>query len=199
MRVAIAIKEGIIYSILIRKTKKKMEKLNLKFIGTILVWIGIAGAFIYFVPFEKIISSDQKIDSQKSEFVNAKLTAGHYEYDFGTIQIMGGKVRHSYNLKNEGPNALNVSKVWTSCMCTTAEIKTADGKIYGLFGMGGGHGGNTSANINIQPGEEFELIAKFDPMAHGPDAIGPIQRTVFIKTNADKEPLGLSFTADVVK
>lgn len=176
-----------------------MEKINLKFIGTILIWIGIAGALIYFAPFEKIISPDQKINSQKSESVNAKLTAGHYEYDFGTIQITGGKVRHGYNLKNEGADALNVSKVWTSCMCTTAEIKTSDGKTYGLFGMGGGHGGNISADINIQPGEEFELTAEFDPMAHGPDAIGSIQRTVFIKTNVAKEPLGLSFTADVVK
>lgn len=173
-----------------------MEKLNLKFIGTILVWIGIAGALIYFVPFEKILPQSTQNNSVDN-FANAVLTAGHYEYDFGTIQITGGKVKHSYQLKNEGPDALDVSKVWTSCMCTTAEIKTSNGKTYGLFGMGGGHGGNTSANINIQPGEEFELTAEFDPMAHGPDAIGPIQRTIFIKTNAEKEPLGLSFTAEV--
>lgn len=176
-----------------------MEKLNLKFVGITLVWVAALGAILYFVPFKKIVSSGAKIDSQKSETTNAILTAGHYEYDFGMIPITGGKVRHNYNLKNEGKDALNVSKVWTSCMCTTAEIKTSNGKTYGSFGMGGGHGGNTSANINIQPGEEFELTAEFDPMAHGPDAIGPIQRTVFIKTNADKEPLGLSFTADVVK
>lgn len=175
-----------------------MEKLNLKFVGIILFWVAALGALIYFVPFEKILSQSTQNNSADN-LTNAVLTAGHYEYDFGTIQITGGKVKHSYNLKNDGPDALSISKVWTSCMCTTAQIKISNGKTYGLFGMGGGHGGSTTANIDIVAGEEFELIAEFDPMAHGPDAIGPIQRAIYIKTNTAKEPLGLSFTANVIK
>lgn len=175
------------------------QKFNFKTIGVVMVWIGIIVATMYFLPIGKIISAlkpDGK--SSASGLVNAVLKAGHYEYDFGTISMANGKVRHSYPLKNEGSEALNMDKVWTSCMCTIAEIKTQDGKIYGPFGMAG-HGGNTSADIDIAPGQEFELTVEFDPNAHGPEATGPIQRVVYVKTNASKEPLGLSFMANVVK
>lgn len=174
------------------------QKLNLKTIGIILVWLGVAATILYFVPFKKIATFSQNKAGDTVNYANAVLTAGHYEYDFGTISMANGKVRHSYPLKNEGSEALNMDKIWTSCMCTTAEIKTQDGKIYGPFGMAG-HGGNTSADIDIAPGQEFELTIEFDPNAHGPEATGPIQRVVYVKTNTSKEPLGLSFTANVIK
>lgn len=176
-----------------------MKKLNLKTFGIILIWLVIATAILYFTPFKKIIPRSSNNIDDASNYVNAKLTSGSYEYDFGAVSMANGKVRHSYQLKNEGTEVLAINKVWTSCMCTNAEIKLSDGKIYGPFGMSGGHGGDTATDIDIPSGEEFELIAEFDPNAHGPDATGPIQRSVFIKTSAAKEPLGLSFTANVVK
>lgn len=182
----------------LNKIKSMNNKINLKFTGVILAWIIILLAIAYFVPFKKIVSSRVNVDNAKSDFANAKLVAGHYEYDFGEIKITGGKVKHSYMLKNEGSDDLEISKVFTSCMCTVATIKTKDGEDYGPFGMSG-HGGNNFASIKLTPGEEAELIAEFDPMAHGPDAVGPIQRVVYVKTNTAKEPLGLSFSANVVK
>ncbi len=173
------------------------QKINLKSIGIILAWVAIIVGIAYFIPFNKIIPS-RVTDDEKAGVVNAKLVADHYEYDFGTIQITGGKVRHSYRLKNEGPDSLRISKVFTSCMCTTAQVKMTDGKVFGPFGMSG-HGSDTSAEIAVPAGQEVELTIEFDPMAHGPDAIGPIQRVVYVKTDVAKEPLGVSFTANVVK
>lgn len=181
--------------------EKMEQKFNLKTVGVVLVWIGVAVGIVYFAPSVGKMLSSSKIDKKDipAETAKATLVAGHYEYDMGTISMANGKVRHSYILKNEGPEALAISKVWTSCMCTNAQIKLSNGKIYGPFGMSGGHGGSADTSIDVPAGEEFELISEFDPNAHGPDAVGSIQRSVFIKTNAAKEPLGLSFTADVVK
>lgn len=173
------------------------QKINLKSIGIILAWVAVVAGIVYFVPFNKIIPS-RVIEDEKSDVVNAKLVADHNEYDFGIIQITGGKVKHSYRLKNEGSDSLQISKVFTSCMCTTAQVKMTDGKVYGPFGMSG-HGGDTSAKIAVPAGQEVELTIEFDPMAHGPDAIGPIQRVVYVKTDVVKEPLGVSFTANVIK
>ena len=175
------------------------QKLNLKTFGIILIWLGIIVVILYSAPFKKIISFSQNNAGDTVNYADAVLTAGHYEYDFGIVSMASGKVRHSYQLKNDGPGALAINKVWTSCMCTNAQIKLLDGKIYGPFGMSGGHGGDTATDIDILAGEEFELISEFDPNAHGPEATGPIQRSVFIRTNTAKEPLGLSFTANVVK
>lgn len=176
-----------------------IQKFNLKTVGVVLVWISLAVGIMYFFPSVSRMFSSPKIEENISaDIVDASLVAGHYEYDMGTISMVNGKVRHSYQLKNEGPDALQISKVFTSCMCTTAQVKTMDGKIYGPFGMSG-HGGDISAEVSISQGQGFELIVEFDPLAHGPDAVGPIQRVVYIKTNASKEPLGLSFTANVVR
>lgn len=164
-----------------------------------MIWVGILVGVVYLVPIKKMFSSVNNRENKATvNAVDAKLVANEKEYDFGNVSMANGKVRHSYQLKNEGSEVLNVEAIWTSCMCTTAEIKTKDGRVYGPFGMSG-HGGSAKMDFKIAAGQEFELIAEFDPNAHGPDAVGPIQRTVFIKTNTDKEPLGLSFTANVVK
>lgn len=175
------------------------QKSKLKIIGVVLVWIGVAVGIVYFFPSVGKMFSSSKINKNVSvDTVNATLVAGHYEYDMGTISMANGKVKHSYQLKNEGPDALQISKVFTSCMCTTAQVKTTDGKVYGPFGMSG-HGANTETDVEILAGQDFELTVEFDPLAHGPDAVGPVQRVVYVKTNTSKEPLGLSFTADVAR
>lgn len=177
------------------------QKLNLKTIGVIMIWIGIIIGIVYFYPsIKKAFSFSGKANKSASEnAINAKLTADHYEYDFGDIKITGGKVKHNYQLKNEGPDDLMIEKVFTSCMCTQATLKTGDNKIYGPFGMSGHGGGSNLASIKLAPGEEVELEAEFDPMAHGPDAVGQLQRVIYVKTNSVKEPLGLSFTVNVTK
>lgn len=175
------------------------QKFNLKTLGVIMIWIGALIGIVYFVPFNKMLPSAKNAENKTAaNIINAKLFVVEKEYDFGSISMANGKVQHRYQLKNEGSESLKVEAIWTSCMCTIAEIKTKDGRRYGPFGMSG-HGGNNKADLVIVAGQEFELIAEFDPNAHGPDATGPIQRTVFVKTNVSKEPLGLSFLANVTK
>lgn len=176
------------------------QKSKLKTIGVVLVWISVAVGIVYFFPSIGKMLSSLKIEKKDipADTINATLVAGHYEYDMGIISMANGKVKHSYQLKNEGSEALQIIKVFTSCMCTTAQVKIADGKVYGPFGMSG-HGANTETDVEILAGQDLELTVEFDPLAHGPDAVGPIQRVVYIKTNASKEPLGLSFTANVVR
>ena len=84
-------------------------------------------------------------------------------------------------------------------MCTTAYITDSNGNVYGKFGMPG-HGDPALTNIEIKPGESAIVKATFDPNAHGPSAVGPIQRIVFIETNSLKTPrVELSFQAMVTK
>ena len=100
--------------------------------------------------------------------------------DWGDINIEGGTVSHTYNFKNEGDSDLVIKSALTSCMCTSAEIQLADGTKSPEFSMhqsipwGG----------TVKPGEEFSVTATFDPMAHGPDAVGPITRSVYIYTSS---------------
>src|SRR3989344_5793628 len=101
------------------------QKFNLKTLGVIIVWIGVLIGVAYFVPFKKILPSVKNGGNNAvANMTGAKLSASEKEYDFGDVSMANGKVKHSYQLKNEGSGDLNVEAVWTSCMCTVAEIKT---------------------------------------------------------------------------
>jgi hypothetical protein len=58
----------------------------------------------------------------------------------------------------------------------------------------------TRLDITLAPGETAELIAVFDPMAHGPDAVGPIKRDVILTTDSTETPeIRFSFLGNVVR
>ncbi|MBI5742701.1 MAG: DUF1573 domain-containing protein [Candidatus Niyogibacteria bacterium] len=126
------------------------------------------------------------------------LSAEETLFDFGTIAMGNGKVEHEFILKNDGKEALTVTSVLTSCMCTNAFLTDDRGKSYGPFGMSG-HGGATGeANINVAPGASVKLRAVFDPAAHGPAGVGVIQRSIYLETSSAKSPrMELKFHAVV--
>lgn len=113
-------------------------------------------------------------------------------YDWKEINIKGGKVEHVFTFKNDGEEDLIIKSVVTTCMCTSAVVQLADGTTSPEFSM---HGlGQWGAKVH--PDEEFQIKAVFDPMAHGPDATGPITRMVIMETSsvanddfATKDPL----------
>lgn len=115
-------------------------------------------------------------------------------YDFGTISMAAGKVTHTFKIRNASEEAVTVNKMYTSCMCTTAELITG-GKQFGPFGMLG-HGVIPKINQTISPGEEADVEVVFDPAAHGPAGVGRIQRTITIENNAG-QPVELLFAAIV--
>jgi len=119
---------------------------------------------------------------------------GSSDYDFGTISMAKGDVKHVFKIKNTGTETVVINKIYTSCMCTTATIDTGDKK-FGPYGMPG-HGFIPKINEALNPEEEADVEVVFDPKAHGPAGVGRIERAVRIENNAG-EPLELIFSAIV--
>lgn len=122
------------------------------------------------------------------------LVAKEASFDFSSISMAAGKVKHGFRIKNTGLMPVTIEKMYTSCMCTTASL-IVDKKKYGPYGMPG-HGFVPKINASIDPNEEVVVEAVFDPAAHGPAGVGRIERAVIIENNAG-EPLEIMFTAYV--
>lgn len=123
------------------------------------------------------------------------LTFKESEYDFGTASMAKGKVSKEFVLENQSDGDVKIGEVFTSCMCTEAELKAGD-KFAGPFGMQG-HGLASKANLVVKAGEILTVKVIFDPAAHGPAGVGPIERQVVVYTSAGKDPIVLGFKAIV--
>lgn len=122
------------------------------------------------------------------------------DFDFGDMPIFGGNVKHEFTIQNKSENEITIKKISTSCMCTTAMVISDSGEQKGPFGMIGHKGISNDANITIKPGENVKILAIFDPLAHGPDAVGKIIREIYIETDYQKNPkLTVKFKGNVVK
>lgn len=121
--------------------------------------------------------------------------------DLGTFPIGGGKVSAKFSFKNTGIGPLSLLKGETSCMCTKATIQKNGETVSSTITMPMGAGSApTRLDITLAPGEEAEIIAVYDPMAHGPTAVGPIKRDVIITTDSKETPeVKFSFFGNVVK
>lgn len=115
-------------------------------------------------------------------------------HDFGTISMKNGKVSTVYILTNNSDSVIKTSKLFTSCMCTSAKFVQA-GKESDEFGMPG-HGFVPSMERSIAPGESVQIVATFDPAAHGPAGVGVIERVVRLETDAGATEL--NFRANVI-
>lgn len=119
--------------------------------------------------------------------------------DLGEIPIRGGSIDIVFLFRNNGKEAVLITEGETSCMCTVAVIEKSNMKFSPQIKMRG-HGIMPVLSETVTPGEELKLIATFDPLAHGINAIGPIKRDVILKTNSTKTPvLKFSFLGTVVK
>lgn len=108
------------------------------------------------------------------------LAASEDAYDFSEISMAKGEVSRVFRITNSGSEPLTLSRITTSCMCTTAYL-TSGAHRFGPFGMPG-HGGPKGELIETVPaGESREVEVIFDPAAHGPAGIGRISRAVFLE------------------
>lgn len=117
--------------------------------------------------------------------------------DWGQVSYGGGEVMREYELKNALSQGIKVKKLATNCMCTEAKI-VVGGNQSRFFGMEHPGDSNPPINFEIGAGETAKVVVKFDPAAHGPEGIGPFERTVLL-TLAD--PVGtkeLNFSGSVV-
>lgn len=158
-----------------------MKNIIIVIVGLII----LGGLIIYARP--QGSSKDNGAGTGLSQGVSS-LTAEETTYDFGSISMAAGPVRHTFKIKNSGTVPLTLTKLYTSCMCTTAVLETASGK-RGPFGMPG-HGIVPKINKSIAAGEEMTIEVEFDPAAHGPAGVGPTVRSVYLETASGK-PLEL--------
>lgn len=126
--------------------------------------------------------------------VKRVLLAKASSFDFGTVSMAAGKVTHRYWIKNTGSAPITIQRLYTSCMCTTAALVKANRK-YDPYGMPG-HGFMPTINAPMAPNETAIVEVVFDPAAHGPAGIGPVDRFVTLQTDREP-PLELAFTAVV--
>jgi hypothetical protein len=70
-------------------------------------------------------------------------------------------------------------------MCTKARLVQAD-QPSEWFGMSHGAGAAV-VNVPLAVGQPAYLEVSIDPTAHGPDAVGPMQRGVMVQTSEGQE------------
>lgn len=111
----------------------------------------------------------------------AKIEMAETSYDFGEIDYAGGNVEHSYRIKNNGDKQLKVANLVTSCACTKVYFKSArqESKKFSMKG----HSKPSDWAGTLNAGEGAEVIAIFDPAAHGPAGVGAVSRVVSFQTN----------------
>lgn len=165
-----------------------MEKNKKVIIGVTVLLIVLAGLIWMGKP-----SPSQNTSSLDAQLGGSgSLFAEEQSYDFGEISMAKGDVSHQFKIKNSGSNPVEISKLYTSCMCTTASLVMGDNKRSGPFGMPG-HGFVPKINKSLAPGEEAVIEVVFDPAAHGPAGVGRIERVVYVESGSDALELG--FTA----
>ncbi len=158
---------------------------HLKIAGMILLLVVGVGAALFFAqPKQPVDTADAHQDMEHETDGPDLLKAEPSSYDWGTISMKNGKVRNTFVVKNTMDEAITLSKLYTSCMCTEAFIKI-NGKEDGPFGMQG-HGASKSVNQNLEPNQIAEIIVEFDPAAHGPAGIGLIERETILESSIGK-------------
>lgn len=93
--------------------------------------------------------------------------------------IYGDVAKTTFVLTNSTATSLNITKISTSCSCTSASVKKS----------------------RLGPYESTDLVVSFDPAVHKDDTdLGDITRTIYIETdNPNFEKLTAEITANVIK
>lgn len=128
------------------------------------------------------------------------LAVSEKQWNFGNIPMSEGIATKEVTLTNDSSSPVTITRMETSCMCTTVQILHSDGRTSEIKGMVGHGGAAPTLSETIEAGETVALLVKFDPNAHGPSATGPINRTVDLGTDIrDQSSIQLRFSGNVVK
>ncbi len=159
-------------------------------IGSV-VFLVLFGALVWFSRPEARRAQQANVGAAGA----GELAVEEASFDFGDVSMAKGKVRHTFTVTNASAVPITVEKVYTSCMCTEAKFTKQAGKPRGPFGMPG-HGFIPKINETLAPGEEAQIEAIFDPAAHGPAGVGPVERVVYVES-ANAPTAELTFSAVV--
>lgn len=100
-------------------------------------------------------------------------------YDLGDVPINGGIVTKEYELKNTSEKDMELVKIETSCMCTSANVSTSNDQTR-FFSMEMGGDRNPFISLKLKKDENAKVTVRFDPAAHGPQGTGPFDRMVWL-------------------
>jgi hypothetical protein len=101
----------------------------------------------------------------------ASLSVLEESHDFGTIKESGGKVSHTFVIKNDGTQPLVITRVIASCGCTTPDWTKEP----------------------IAPGKTGEILVSYDPQGRP----GPFSKTVSVYSNGKKGSQVLTIRGEV--
>lgn len=120
------------------------------------------------------MSTGTKVETSSS----AQAKVGETTFDWGKIPINGGNIEKDFTIENTGSTSLKLFNVKTSCDCTTARLSqgTTTSPIFGMHT-------NSNFVLEVPTGEKAILKVVFDPVYHGPDAVGPVTRQITVQTN----------------
>lgn len=135
----------------------------------------IGFTFLAIVGFALLLGGKHEDGATYSEVQGVDIIPAIYE--LGDVPIDGGIVTKEYEVKNTTGEVIKLKKITTSCMCTEAKVVVGD-KETRFFGMEHPGDRNPPVNFEIKSDEIAKVIVNFDPAAHGPQGIGPFERTV---------------------
>lgn len=147
----------------------------------IIVFAGVLGV-MWFVGAGK--AAPAELGSEPAAASRSAATSTERFYDFGNISMADGLVRRQFTVTNPSTAPLTFTKLYTSCMCTRANFITSSGTSIGQFGMPGMDSFGPKLSAVLMPGESARVEAIFDPAAHGPAGVGPIERQVMLEDSS---------------
>lgn len=163
----------------------------------------LSGPFLIFASIVLVIGGLVWLGSTKEEKAvdtsSGMLSVSESSWNIGAVSMKDGIHTKEIELTNDSNEPVTITKMETSCMCTTATVIHEDGTKGPTKGMVG-HGGTPYLSETIAPGEKARLAVAYDPNAHGPNATGPISRNISIRTDSSEQPtINLKFSGVVVK
>ncbi|PIR53037.1 hypothetical protein COU76_03215 [Candidatus Peregrinibacteria bacterium CG10_big_fil_rev_8_21_14_0_10_49_10] len=164
-------------------------------------WKAVAFPLFLAASFTILSGCNDNEASQAASMRNIKsngyITVTQNNINVGTIEMSKGTIDIPFLFRNDGNEPLALLEGETSCMCTTASIKSKAGRSQRMTMRG--HGVIARMYHVLDPGEEATLIATFDPNAHGPSGTGQISRDVIVQTNSSRTPsMQFRFMGNVV-
>lgn len=103
----------------------------------------------------------------------AKIEAEVTEHDFGTIKESDGNVSHVFEVKNVGGAPLVITRVMSSCGCTTPSFSREP----------------------IAPGKTGQVTVTYNPKGR----VYPFVKTISVYSNGKEGPLVLTIKGEVVE
>lgn len=132
--------------------------------------------------------------SGERQATGGKLVVEPASYDWGEIGLQPANA--TLTVKNDGTAAVKITKLSTSCGCTSAALSIA-GRTTARYSMD--HGNLAPVNVSLQPGESGQLLVTFDPLFHE-NTQGPVERVVYLRTDNPGQPeVEATLTANVVR